>query len=533
MLKRASRQIILPVAAAFGLFLAILACSISTVPPTPPSVIITFPQPGASFPRGDEVVVQSVAAVTDGRGITRIELWVDGQIVNTLAINPPAGTYMASQPWLATVAGSHILEVRAYNTDNVSSNPAQVVVVVTDQAATGATPTPSPAPNTDASPGPPSPGTPPPSGTPTEAEVDQIASEPTLTAVIGVNVRSGPGVEYAPPIGWLAEGQTARITGRNAESTWWEIEYPAGTARRGWVSARPQYTQARNAESVPIVPAPPLPTATPTHTPTPTPTSTPTATPTVTPNPLRPVIFYFQADRTAIAPGESVTLRWDLANAESASLRYDDREEAVVAPGMKTVAPVRTTVYTLVARNANGTVIADLTITVGGPIGAIVVYDLLSAAPGASWSNGTDVLPWNGSPGDPRGSARWLDGAQLEDGSRPSRVLHTHPEWVANGSIIGVFTLPAPLQEGDRFKARVGFPAGVNGEARFLVGVDGGTLGGFHLVTSVDDSSDGALKEIDADLGPAAGGQRLWLAVQAGASDEQDQAVWVNPRIER
>ena len=48
------------------------------------------------------------------------------------------------------------------------------------------------------------------------------------------------------------------------------------------------------------------------------------------PNPMRPVIFYFEADQYAISRGESVTLRWDLANAESANLRYDDRDEAIV-----------------------------------------------------------------------------------------------------------------------------------------------------------------------------------------------------------
>jgi uncharacterized protein YraI len=535
-MNRVSRHILFPIAAAAGLFLATLACSLSTVAPTPPSVIITFPQPGTSFPRGREVVVQSVAAVTDGRGIARIELWADGQIVNTQAVNPPTGTYTASQPWLATVPGSHILEVRAYNLDNVSSNPAQVVIVVTEEAE--ATPLVPSGPIGGATPGAPTPGlpapaSPPPGTAPVEADVDQVASEPSVTAVIGVNVRSGPGVEYAPPIGWLAQGQTARITGRNADGTWWQIEHPSGTAQRGWVSARPQYTTARDTENVPVVAAPPLPTATPTPTPTPTVTPTPTATPTLTPNPMRPVIFFFQADRYSISPGENVTLRWDLANADSASLRYDDREEGVVAPGVKVVAPERTTVYTLVTRNASGTVIADLTITVGGPSGSAVVYDLMTAAPAAAWSNGTDALPWDGSIGDPRGFAKWRDGEQLEDGSRPSRVLQTHPEWVSNGSIIGTFTLPAPIQAGDRFKARVGFLAGVTGDARFLVGVDGGALTSFRLVASVDDAADGVLRTLDADLSTAAGGQRLWLVVQAGSSAEQDQAVWVNPRIER
>jgi uncharacterized protein YraI len=541
-MNRLRRQNLFPTVAVLGLLLAALACTIGPGASSKPTVVVTFPGPGGSFARGREIVVQSVSAVTDARAIVRVELWVDGQLVNTQVLNPPASSYSASQPWTPAVAGSHILEVLAYNVDNVSSSPAQLVINVYEAAAVtpvlpatvvtiGTLPAP---PVVTSTPAGQATVMPPPSATPLASApagsaVDQVVGEPTLTAVIGVNVRSGPGVEYQPPIGWLAEGGTARITGRYIDGTWWQIEYPPNTQGRGWVSAKPQYTTALNTQNVPVVEAPPLPTSTP----TPTITPTPTATPTPTPNPMRPVIYTFEADRYVINPGESVTLRWDLANAEAAYLRYDGAEEGVVAPGAKTVTPGGTTVYTLVARNAAGTTTAQLVITVNSPVGPVVMFDFVSAAPGATWTNGADALPWDGSIGDPRGFAKWRDGEQLEDGSRPSRALETHPEWVPNGNIIGSFTLPAPIRPGDRFKARVGFLAGASGEARFLVGVDGGTLPGFQLVASVDHTADGTLKTLEADLTTVAGGQRVWLVVQAGPSDERAQAVWVNPRIER
>ncbi len=519
-------------AGALLLLVAVLACAIVPTPRNHPTVVITHPQSGSSVPIGREVLVQSVSATTDPRGIARVELWVDGQVVRVQTLNPPVSSYGASLPWTPDVLGTRVLEVRAYTPDNVASAPAQVYVnVITEVATTPSVVLSTAVPTPDNARSEPSGATAVPT---TSAEaIDEVPGEPMVTALMGVNVRSGPGVEYAPPIGWLARGQSARITGRNAEGSWWQIEYPPDTAQRGWVSARPQYTTARNARDVPAVPAPPTPTPTPTDTPTPTFTPVPTSTPTATPNPLRPIIFAFIADRYVISPGEAVTLRWDLMNAEAAYLRYNGSEEGVVAPGMKTVSPAVTTTYMLVARNAFGTTTAEITIAVREPSGPRVLFDFLSAAPAATWSNGHDLLPWNGAPDDPRGFARWGDGEELEDGSQPAHVLETHSERVPNGTIVGLFTLPTPVRPGDRFVARVGFLAGTTGQARFLVGIDGGSLPGFTLLATQDDSVDGVLKTIEADLSAVTGGQRIWLVVQAGDSAEQDHTVWVNPRIER
>ncbi|MFQ5613202.1 MAG: hypothetical protein ACE5H9_13825 [Anaerolineae bacterium] len=122
---------------------------------------------------------------------------------------------------------------------------------------------------------------------------------------------------------------------------------------------------------VPTDTPPPTATATATPTPPPTPTPAPTNTPepTDTPTPLPPpVIAYFTVDRPTIFAGDSVSLAWDLSLAEVAFLRYDGLEEGVVAPGGKTVAPAQTTVYTLVARNAEGLeTTAQVTVNVNPP----------------------------------------------------------------------------------------------------------------------------------------------------------------------
>lgn len=81
--------------------------------------------------------------------------------------------------------------------------------------------------------------------------------------VPSLNVRAGPGTNYAI-LGRLTAGAQVKITGRNAESTWWEMIYDA-TSARGWIAA--QFTQATaDAAQAPIVTptAQPLaPTATP------------------------------------------------------------------------------------------------------------------------------------------------------------------------------------------------------------------------------------------------------------------------------
>jgi hypothetical protein len=94
---------------------------------------------------------------------------------------------------------------------------------------------------------------------------------PLATTVADLNIRGGPGTNY-PVLGLLKAGQTAEITGRSADGGWWQIKFSGVASERGWLSAK--YVTAQNTDSVPVVQAPPLPTA---SAPTPTPVpSTPT-----------------------------------------------------------------------------------------------------------------------------------------------------------------------------------------------------------------------------------------------------------------
>jgi uncharacterized protein YraI len=92
-----------------------------------------------------------------------------------------------------------------------------------------------------------------------EAAQEEAAAAPTvepqLVAPGTVNIRSGPGTNYAV-VGALNANAPVRITGRNPEASWWQIEISAGST--GWVAS--SVVSASNTESVPAVtaPAPPV-----------------------------------------------------------------------------------------------------------------------------------------------------------------------------------------------------------------------------------------------------------------------------------
>lgn len=84
---------------------------------------------------------------------------------------------------------------------------------------------------------------------------------PLVTAAVNANVRSGPGTAY-DIVGALNLGQTATVAGRNDASTWWYIDYPAGSGNHAWIAG-----SVTTASCLPVilqvVAAPPLPTAEP------------------------------------------------------------------------------------------------------------------------------------------------------------------------------------------------------------------------------------------------------------------------------
>lgn len=76
---------------------------------------------------------------------------------------------------------------------------------------------------------------------------------PQVSAASEVNVRSGPGTSY-PIVGSLAANSTMPVTGRNQDSSWWQVRQANGQS--GWVAS--WVVEARDVAGLPVAPAPPL-----------------------------------------------------------------------------------------------------------------------------------------------------------------------------------------------------------------------------------------------------------------------------------
>ncbi len=121
-----------PIVAALGLLIVLAAITASLWislggGKTAPAVSISSPADGIEVKTGDKVAVVSTA--TDKRGVSKIELWVNN--VFYIANDAQGQTsFSVEQNWTPTEVGSYNLEVKAYNLDNVASEPALVMVKV-------------------------------------------------------------------------------------------------------------------------------------------------------------------------------------------------------------------------------------------------------------------------------------------------------------------------------------------------------------------------------------------------------------------
>jgi hypothetical protein len=229
---------IVAIAALLLLVAGMLACELPGLGGgTKPTTVILSPASGTQVKVGETVAIQSSA--TDVKGVTRIELWVDGTLLHSDVSPQQQPAFGVTQEWTAAVLGSHSVTVKAYNAAGRVSDPATVTVNVIEEVT--ATPIPL-------------------------ASVTLPPGAPWAAITAGVlNVRRGPGTNY-PLIGQLDQNDVVEISGRNADSSWLQIVYPTDTIGRGWISA--SYAQVRGSPAfIPVVETPRPPTPTPASSP--------------------------------------------------------------------------------------------------------------------------------------------------------------------------------------------------------------------------------------------------------------------------
>ena len=163
---------------------------------------------------------------------------------------------------------------------------------------------------------------------------------PTAKTKSNTSLRSGPGAGYAI-LGSLAPGLAVKLTGRNADKSWWQIEFPSSAEGYAWVLASNlDLSAAAGADALPVVNVPPPPTR------------APVAATVTAPPGLIPVL---RADKPQLTAGECTTLRWDVENVDSVFLDSGSGEEPETGHNTRWICPDATTVYTLRVVNKDKT----------------------------------------------------------------------------------------------------------------------------------------------------------------------------------
>ena len=139
-MKRYRKVLILVMVLIFG---SILACTPTGDGGAKPVVEVLSPPSGSRVAAGQEVEVQFRA--TDEKAVVRVELEVDGEVVDTQTSPSAEGqpSLTGLLRWTPTTPGSYSLMVYAYNSDRVGSVGVGIEIEVTEGAGpVGATPTP-------------------------------------------------------------------------------------------------------------------------------------------------------------------------------------------------------------------------------------------------------------------------------------------------------------------------------------------------------------------------------------------------------
>ncbi len=329
-----------------------------------PSVTILAPADNARLEVGTPVQIQAQA--TDPKGVSQAQIVIDGIPVQQVPGQGNPTTLLINATWTFGQAGEHTITVTGQNAAGAQGAPATVrvlaVEVVTQVTATPppARPTATPLP-TRAPPTPETPVEPPP------------AASPTATA------------PQAPPptIGYFRAERTTIERGQCTRLQWGQVTGATSITLSGvgQVNATGQLDLCLDAtktytlravgrggaveKRIEIVVQPPA----------------------------GPIIEYFRAVPSIIAPGACAQLEWGkVDNATGATIQPDIG--GVATPGSKEVCPGSTTTYLLIAENQVGKTTAQATIIVASGTEHKPVIAYFTANPSSIQAGECTTLSW-------------------------------------------------------------------------------------------------------------------------------------------
>jgi hypothetical protein len=151
----------------------------------------------------------------------------------------------------------------------------------------------------------------------------------------------------------------------------------------------------------------------------------------------------------------------------------------------------------------------------------------------AEWRSSDGALSCPGTEGDARGFILKLDSPHVEGRQENEPALYTHPEMIEEGWISGCFP-GIDIKEGDTFATYIGCLHDASDcDVKFQLDYEGRdgfvhTLGRWHEV------NEGKIRSIEMDLSELSGDHvRFIFRVETNGEPEDDQAIWLNPRILR
>lgn len=193
------------------------------------------------------------------------------------------GLWAALATLLVLLGGAGIFYIQNLRAAGGAGNPTPIAQAPTSANTATAAPSPSPSSTATATASPTV--APSPSSLPTEAATATVAATdtPAPDAVVNnstLTLRKGPGTAY-PAVATYPQNTALEITGKNTAGTWLNVQGPDGNS--GWMLT--QYLTVNiDLATVPVVNAPPPPTAIPTA--RPRPTAAPRPQPTAAPAPV-------------------------------------------------------------------------------------------------------------------------------------------------------------------------------------------------------------------------------------------------------
>ena len=114
-------------------FVAVVLLVVLSQSSSTPELAVQQPLNGSESALGNPVLI--LASATDRKGVTRVEIWVDGDLLANITSNQPGGQniLMVQHPWVPSGNGTHHLTLKAFNAAGQSSKPVDLEVTVTGQ----------------------------------------------------------------------------------------------------------------------------------------------------------------------------------------------------------------------------------------------------------------------------------------------------------------------------------------------------------------------------------------------------------------